>query len=913
MRNVSPAVGGLVVLPAGGSAAEGANAPTLSGEVALHWEVSAPGGVASRDTRLEYSPDGGRHWLSVSEGLGEDTSHAWDTRAYPDARAGLLRVTVEAGGHAALATLGPLRVNNTNEPPHVALLAPRADRALAGAVRVAWAAGDPDGDPLTARLEYRVGQGPWLPLPEVEPGASAATWDTSSLAARAGYALRITVEDPAGAVATDTVEGLEILRNAPPVVHLVGPRGEDPLRGDAIVLWSTEDPDGDALEIDLYYSDDAGQTWLPLAEGLSDTGFYLWQFSFLPSGAAYRLRVVARDAHASSADQSGLLSIDPQPAPHVAIHSPTSGQEIRGWFPVTWSVSAGAHPARRMSVVVRREGDDWQPLASDLVDGGLLLWDTAAFPDGDYELAVLATQPEGAVARSATRTVSLRNRTNRPPAARLLGPLGGETWSGLREVRWEATDPDGDPLTATLSASADAGRTWRDLATLDARAGLYLWDTARHPDGAEWLLRLVVSDGEAVAAARTPGALRLANAHVHPPAVRFLAPDGAGSLGPDRAVRWEADDPDGDALAVALDLSADDGAHWEEVARGGASGEYPLGDLAGGPSYRLRLRASDGLYETSALSALLPPEGVDPPALEVDAEGTWTGLQEVRWRVIHPDERHPVPEDRDLAIDLDLSADGGRTWEPVVEGFPNTGVYDLDTAAWPNGLYRLRVTARLGAHALAAVGGPVRIENPGGHAPVVSLVSPRAEEAWAGAREVRWHTHDPDGDDLAATLLLSLDHGATWTALAEGLAAASYVWDTAAAPNLAHALLRVVVSDGRFAAQDTSAPLAIANPDRPAVALEAPPGERWTGLQRLAWRSRGPEAPGARVHLEVTLDGGRSWRSIAAGLPLEGALWWDAASLPAGARFTLRARLSAEEDLALDAAPHPVTATRPPD
>ncbi len=914
VRNASPAVGDLTVAPVPGEAPTDpavADAAALRGMVQAAWEAEpAPGSAGPLATRLEYSPDGGRHWLLVAEDLGDAREAAWDTVEFPDAREGLLRVTVADGVHRASAVSAPFILNNVNERLHVSLLAPEAGASLAGEVRVAWAAEDPDGDPLTVRLDYRAGDGPWEDLPPPEEATGPYTWDTADLAPRGDYALRITAEDAAGAEASDVLEGLEIVDNAPPAVHLLAPRGDEPLRGEAVVLWSTDDPDGDPLAIDLYYSDNAGQTWLPLAEGLSDTGFYLWQFSFLPSGAAYRLRIVARDAHAAAADQSGLLSVDPLPTPRVAVHAPLPGQEVRGWFPVRWTVTPGGRPERRLSIVVRREGDDWQPLASDLDDTGLFVWDTTAFPDGAYELAVLSTHPDGGVARSASRTLTGRNGANAPPTVRLLSPLGGETWDGLREIGWEAADPDGDPLEATLSVSADAGRTWTALGTVDGRAGVYLWDTARWPDGGEWRVQVVVGDGEALATAKSSGVLRLANRRLQPPTVAFLAPDGDGVLGAERVVRWDAADPDGDPLTVALDLSAD-GGPWEELARWeGDAGEHPLGDLPHGPTYLLRLRASDGLYETAIVSAPLDPGDEAALALAVaapEAGEVWSGLREARWEATHP-------EEREAAIDLALSADGGRRWAPVVEGFPNTGVYDLDTTAWPNGIYRLRITAHLEGEAAVAVGEAFRIENPGGHAPVVSLVAPRGGEAWAGAREVRWLADDPDGDRLRATLQYSLDRGATWQTLAEGQAGAtSYVWDTTAAPNCAHVLLRVAVSDGRFAAQDAvPAPLAIVNPDRPTVALEAPPGEHWVGLQRLSWQARGPEAPGARVHLEVSLDGGTAWRTLAGDLPLWGSLWWDAASVPDGAAFTLRARLEAEgEDLALDVLPRTVTASGP--
>jgi len=190
----------------------------------------------------------------------------------------------------------------------------------------------------------------------------------------------------------------------------------------------------------------------------------------------------------------------------------------------------------------------------------------------------------------------------------------------------------------------------------------------------------------------------------------------------------------------------------------------------------------------------------------------------------------------------------------------------------------------------------------------VALVTPRGGENWAGVREVQWAVWDADGEEVTATIETSIDGGATWATLAELPAGSDrYLWDTTSMPNCDRVLLRVAVSDGRFESQDTlSAPLAISNASRPAIALQVPAGTVWTGMVRLAWAAQDPLPPDARVALEWSVQNGGAWRTLAADLPATGSLLWDSAAIPEGTEILLRARLATDEELAIDVTPAPV-------
>ena len=90
------------------------------------------------------------------------------------------------------------------------------------------------------------------------------------------------------------------------------------------------------------------------------------------------------------------------------------------------------------------------------------------------------------------------------------------------------------------------------------------------------------------------------------PTLSLQMPDGetyrAGTPVP---VTWTAGDLDGDALTFAISLSSDNGETWLPLALDvtGDGFELSTDDLPAGDAYRVKVRASDGINTTEAISA----------------------------------------------------------------------------------------------------------------------------------------------------------------------------------------------------------------------------------------------------------------------------------------------------------------------
>ncbi len=88
-----------------------------------------------------------------------------------------------------------------------------------------------------------------------------------------------------------------------------------------------------------------------------------------------------------------------------------------------------------------------------------------------------------------------RTRSASPPTVQVTYPRGGEVLGGSRAtLEWEASDPDGDPLTFQIRLSGDGGTNWR-TAEARWRTHRYEFDPAMLGGSKNCLVQVIASDG----------------------------------------------------------------------------------------------------------------------------------------------------------------------------------------------------------------------------------------------------------------------------------------------------------------------------------------------------------------------------------------------------------------------------------
>ena len=222
----------------------------------------------------------------------------------------------------------------------------------------------------------------------------------------------------------------------------------------------------------------------------------------------------------------------------MALLNPRGGERWSGEQEIRWQTSGSASQGGMVDIELSRDGgQSWTPLTSNLGQASSYLWNTRTLPNGVYFVR-LTLRTEQITSTVTSEPLTLDNLGRNAPVVSLLSPRGGETWWGTREVRWRATDPDGDPLTVSVSYSVDRGATWTPMAFPSSNTGSYIWDTTSVPNADEVWLRATASDGQSTVEDISDGSLAIYNHRA--PIVALLSPVGGEQWAGARRISWLA-------------------------------------------------------------------------------------------------------------------------------------------------------------------------------------------------------------------------------------------------------------------------------------------------------------------------------------------------------------------------------------
>ena len=282
--------------------------------------------------------------------------------------------------------------------------------------------------------------------------------------------------------------------------------------------------------------------------------------------------------------ESGLFTSKPQPT--------ASGTR---WGAASCGVE---RPDGTTATIQTRSGDGadpddhWSPWSapSDLGSATPI-----ASPPGrflQYRIALTAQNP--AVTPTVRDVQVSYLPPNQEPSVLISAPKAADRVRTKTDLKWKGQDPDGDTLIYDLSASADGGKTWKDIKR-DVEDTSYSWDTIGFGDGA-YLLRVIASDRLSnPGAAREDEARQLLWVDNTPPTVVALRSSVA--VTPERRATLRGAAADGLSPLRGVDYRIDEG-KWRAAAVEGlvgtqeASFRVETDPLAAG-EHKVQVRAFD--------------------------------------------------------------------------------------------------------------------------------------------------------------------------------------------------------------------------------------------------------------------------------------------------------------------------------
>ncbi|MGY5872140.1 MAG: hypothetical protein RTV72_07855 [Candidatus Thorarchaeota archaeon] len=197
----------------------------------------------------------------------------------------------------------------------------------------------------------------------------------------------------------------------------------------------------------------------PITQGISSLELYL-HGTILTGGSI--IPVITTDT-----DGTSEYAVSGDPANGLAVMAATLYDAGRVFYSADYMALRGAYDSNFDGVPDTFYDDDG--------DGFVNLYDS------DYSLLVL----------NAFHWLSVHYA----PTVTLTFPNGGEILNGTETITWDASDTDANPLSFEVLYSDNNGTDWTSLAT-GISTHEFEWNTTLHDDGTDYMIRVIVSDGE---------------------------------------------------------------------------------------------------------------------------------------------------------------------------------------------------------------------------------------------------------------------------------------------------------------------------------------------------------------------------------------------------------------------------------
>jgi len=478
---------------------------------------------------------------------------------------------------------------------------------------------------------------------------------------------RIRVQEPDGSPSDMSNNNFTIV--AAPAITVTAPNGGETwtVGTTQTVTWTSQGSVGN-VNIDL--STNGGTNWTTLVSNTGNDGSEAITVPNTPSSTC-RIRVQEPDGSPSdTSDNNFTISVV---TPAITVTAPNGGETWTAGTTqtVTWT-SSGTVGSLNIDLSTNG-GTNWTTLVSNTANDGSEAITVPNTPSTQCRIRV--QEPDGSPSDTSNNNFTIAPA----PAITVTAPNGGETWTvgTTQTVTWTSQGSVGN---VNIDLSTDGGTNWTNLVSNTANDGSEAIPVPNTPS-TQCRIRVQEPDGSPTDTSDSNFTITAPPQ----PTITVTSPNGGETwtAGTTQTVAWTSQGSVGNAN---IDLSTDGGTNWTTLVSNTANDGSEAIPVPNTPSTQCRIRVQepDGSpTDTSDSNFTISA----PPSITVTAPNggeTWIvgTTQTVTW----------TSQGITGTINIDLSTDGGSTWQNLAAGITDDGSEAVTVPDVPSTTCRIKVS-----------------------------------------------------------------------------------------------------------------------------------------------------------------------------------------------------------------------------
>lgn len=608
--------------------------------VQIAWESS--GEVSN--VAIEYSTNGGASWNQITAGTANDGSFDWILPNIATSNA-LVRITDVDDATVNDQSDGVFTINEVILE-ELNLTAPNGGETWnSGSLQnIMWTS---SGNISQVKIEYSINNGStWNLIVATAPNTGSYAWnipgDIESNSAR------VRISDASDGTPSDQSNGAFTIVGGS--LTLFSPNGGELLTGGDVhtITWSSA---GAIPFVKLEYSLDGGISWTLIEAGIANTGSHEWTVPDIASTNA-RIRV-SDDADGNPSDQSdGSFSIR---LVSLSLFSPNGGEIWLGGISQTILWTSSGSIANVKLEYSLNDGATWETIVESTTNDGNHPWIVPDFSTSNARIRISdTTNPNRNDVSDGTFIINGSTLT-------LESPNGGETWLAgtTQQILWAATglvsnikitfqpSPTADSIVVAASASNSGMFSWLipDVPTDSAK--ITIWDAADNipVDSSDDYFSIVK------------------------PSLQVTSPNGGEvwSSGSIETVTW---DSTGAVGPVNLEYTINNGDTWLPIKQNvpnTGSYEWVIPNwLSFDAMVRVTSMENPTVQDESDATFAILSASLTVTAPNGGEEWLAASTQNITWHSTGLINQ----------VDIEYSVDAGATWQLIISGASNDGIFE---------------------------------------------------------------------------------------------------------------------------------------------------------------------------------------------------------------------------------------------